>query len=154
METNNTTSEAAKSAYFVYAGRTENKQHLYYVLNDLADNDGKTVARLELDTFYTDKKIFKNNRIGYILPVTLKNQGRSVSYNKSASVAGYWKTEQDLVQWRLTDAVGEAVAGIEKLGNDNQLAEALEPVRRIYARSLSRQHRNAVIAEVIRIITS
>lgn len=152
MATENNTED--KPAYLVYAGRTEQKQHLYYVLNDLTHNDGETVARHELDTFYTDKKIFKYNRIGYILPVTLTNGGKSIKYSKGASAAGYWKTDADLVEWRLTDAVAETIAGIEKQGDTNQLAEALEPVRRIYARSSSRQARNAVLAEIIRIITT
>jgi len=146
--------ESEVSAYFVYAGRTVNKQHLYYVLKDLADNDGKTNARHELEKFHTDKKIFKYNRIGYITPITLTNNEKNVRYNKATNVAAYWKTEADLIEWRLSDAVAETISGIEKNADTNQLAQALEPVRRIYARSLNRQHRNAILAEVIRIITS
>lgn len=157
MKTTNPKQNSAGSdtpAYFIYAGRTQGKQHLYYVLNSLADNDGKIVARFELKPFYTEKKIFSSNRIGYILPVTLKDGTNAISYKKAESVAGYWKTQSDLIEWRLTDSVADTVASIEKLADTNQLVQLLEPIARMYYKAGSKQARNAIIAETIRIITT
>jgi len=152
MQTNNAAAQADQAAYFIYAGRTPQKQYLYYVLNDLADNDGQVVARQELETFYVDKKIFKTNRIGLVMPVILTNGGKSVKFNKQARAVAYWKTEADLIEWKLADAAAETVALIERKGRANQLIKTLEPIRQHYARS-SKIERAAILAEVIRIIT-
>lgn len=145
--------EGEVAAFFIYAGRNEAKQHVHYILTDIKFNDGDTLASKELKDFITEKKIFKHCRVGYILPVVIIDNSTKVRYNKDAIVQGYWKTESDLIEWRLSNSVADTVSMIEKQASDNQLEKLLEPIRRQYKRTLNKSHRAALIAEVIRVVT-
>lgn len=146
-----------KSAYFIYAGRTaDSENHLYYVLNNPQDNDGKTCARLELEPFMLKAKIFKRGSVGAIYPVKLNSEHTNVSFDKNAQPKDYWNTEVDLAEWKLNNDAAKAIAQIQKNGAavNNILVKQLEQVTRIYKRAKTTQGRAAILAEVIRIITN
>lgn len=147
--------QVASPAYFIYAGRiADNTRHLYYVLIDLALNDGIKRARVQCDTFLTDKKAFKRGTIGAIYPIMLENGGNRATYKKDTGAIAYWKTNDDLIEWRATDSAAEVVNVIEKTGKQNKMFDALAPIAYAYRKAKTNQARAAVLAEVIRYITS
>lgn len=158
MQKTNTTSQQPQDdgvpAYLIYAGRTEVGQHLHYILRSLDQNDGKLSAIKKLNTFHTDNKVYKRERIGYIMPVTLVKDGASIRYNDKANTQGFWANQEDITQWRLSDGIYQAQAAIEKKANDNPLIELLAPITEKYKTTYNRKQRAAILAEVISIITT
>jgi hypothetical protein len=146
--------EEAVQGYLVYAGvdRSGNKWvHVYYRLKDSSDNNGQSAEEyLPLYTF--DKPIFKKVGIGGVVQCGFKGD-TSVSFNKNKWPCDVWKNKEERVKWHAKKAAFDQEDQVIKDVKANDLIETLKPIRQAYRES-STQNRRAILAEVIRIITT
>jgi len=139
--------------YLIYAGRRNNNSiHVYYIINDISENDKHTLAKT-LEKFVVKKRLFKRGSIGAIYQVKLTDDRESVNYSPIQSPVDYWNTKSDTLEWQTLESAAKIAEQVDKKGKENALINTLQPIKKAY-KFANNNERAAILAEVIKIITS
>lgn len=137
--------------YLVYLGTREG-DHLFYRINSLEENDGRSSNEFENTNklHLYEVKVFLFQRIGAIYKAEF--MGGILSYNKGTKPESLWANVEDIIRWKALQVGEDNRQKIVDKTKDNQLRQTLKPIREAYINS-DYIGRRVILAEVIRLIT-
>lgn len=137
-----------RKAFFVYMYPKDSDTHVYLELDSIENLEQNDTARGR--QWFLKKKIVDG--IGSIIAVEL--EGDSVLFSKRPVILARWPHKDDVAGWILKKRAVDYQKKIDTLAKEDWLAEQLMPLKDAYRMTSNRHDRAAMLAEIIRIVTS
>lgn len=142
--------------FFVYAGMRQSRTYAYYQYYIIEKLEQKDIIHLESEmrSWTVKEKLYARPSVGAVYPAKLDAETKTtVSYNEKSLPVGYVQNEPLVAKWHAEDLGAKGVVKIKNEATKNKLIESLQPARNAY-RNGSIEEKRAILAEVLRVITS